>query len=72
MAGRRGLSLSAWLRHAGLEQASVQKQERRLDSEEALRDFFTECDAREQGREPDWLEHKDVIEGSKRSGGAST
>lgn len=72
LADRSGMSLSAWLRHAGLERASRQKEKTQLDSREALREFFTRCDDREQGVEPDWREHQQVIETSKRSGDSGT
>ena len=68
LAKRHGMSLSAWLRDAGREKAAAGESEQRIDSKQALRDFFTECDQREQGREPDWEEHREVIDRSKRSG----
>ncbi|HUP25324.1 MAG TPA: hypothetical protein VNB06_20600 [Thermoanaerobaculia bacterium] len=40
----------------------------RIRTEEALRDFFAECDAREEGREPEWLEHLEVMTASKLEG----
>jgi len=72
LAERSGMSLSAWLRHAGLERASRQKKKTRLDSKEALQEFYTRCDEREQGVEPDWQEHEQVIEASKRAGDSGT
>lgn len=72
LAKRSGMSLSAWLRRAGREQASRQNERSRLDSTEALKEFFTRCDDRELGTEPDWQDHEKVIEESKRSGGANT
>lgn len=68
LAKRQGMSLSAWLRDAGREKASAGASEQRIRSKEALRDFFAECDQRERGREPDWEEHREVIDRSKRSG----
>ena len=68
MAKRRGMSLSAWLREAGREKAAEVDSEQRIDSKQALRDFFSRCDGRERGREPDWEEHREVIDRSKRSG----
>ena len=70
MARQNGMSLSAWLRNAGLESADRQVQETPLDSVEALADFFARCDAREEGVEPDWQEHLEVI-GRSKSGGES-
>lgn len=68
LARRQGMSLSAWLREAGREKAEARSSELRIRSKQALREFFAECDEREQGREPDWEEHRKVIERSKRAG----
>lgn len=70
-AAREGLSLSDWLRRAArdrLESAAIPE----LSSIENLRAFFEECDAREQGTEPDWHQHRTVIEESKAKGRATT
>lgn len=72
MARQNGMSLSAWLRNAGLESVDRQLQQTQLDSVEALADFFGRCDAREQGIEPDWLEHLEVIGRSKSAGESGT
>jgi hypothetical protein len=64
-----GVSLSSWLRKAGQE---MLKQRKKIASREDLNAFFTACDAREQGAEPDWEEHLARIEASKRSGAAET
>jgi len=72
MAERSGLSLSAWLRRAGLEEAGRQKKQTELDTREDLQEFFAGCDAREQGLEPDWQEHRKVIEASKLAGDSGT
>lgn len=71
-AAREGLSLSAWLRKAGQEKLARIQRESKIRSARDLREFFTECDERENGSEPDWAEHKAVIEGSIRSGGSET
>jgi len=68
LAKRHGMSLSAWLRDAGREKAAAGESERQIRSKAALRDFFAECDQRERGLEPDWDEHREVIDRSKRSG----
>jgi hypothetical protein len=68
LAQERGLSLSAWLREAALTRAVGESQALRLRSPRALRAFFAECDVREVGREPEWEEHLDVLETSKREG----
>jgi hypothetical protein len=72
MAEREGVSLSAWLRKAGLERLAESEQRDRLDSPEKLRAFFAACDERESGAEPDWDDHKRMIEASKRSGASDT
>ena len=70
-AAREGLSLSDWLRRAArerLEEASHPK----LSSAEDLRAFFDDCDQREQGAEPNWQQHRGVIEESKARGRSAT
>ena len=71
-ARRDGQSLSSWLRSTAMERLGVLREGKRLDSVEALRAFFEECDAREVGAEPDWEAHLDVIERSRSSGVSST
>lgn len=70
-AAREGLSLSDWLRRAARDRLSSVAPSK-LDSMEDLLAFFAECDEREQGIEPDWREHRRVIEESKSRGGSST
>lgn len=72
MAQRSGMSLSSWLRQAGLDRMARDAGAVEIDSPKALREFFAACDERESGIEPDWEEHKRVIEGSKRSGDSQT
>lgn len=69
-ATREGKSLSEWLRNAAHEKLATADAVSPLDTTEALRDFFEECDRREAGREPDWEAHRKVIERS--IGGGST
>ena len=70
-AAREGLSLSDWLRRAARSRlAAVEPPQ--LDSVERLRAFFDECDMRESGVEPDWHEHREVIEASKAGGRSGT
>ena len=71
MAAREGKSLSEWLRDAAQARAAGAAP-RKLDSAVALSEFFAACDAREGGKgpEPDWEEHKQVIERSMVSGAA--
>jgi hypothetical protein len=68
LAQARGLSLSAWLREAALKQAAMEGRQFKIRSVEALRAFFAECDALEQGVEPEWAEHLAVIEASRLQG----
>lgn len=72
LAQRSGMSLSAWLRQAGMEELARQGAGSGIDSKQALRDFFDSCDSREEGLEPDWDVHQRVIEESKRSGESKT
>jgi len=66
-AANDGLSLSDWLRRAARERLE-QHREPALSSAEDLRAFFQDCDEREQGLEPDWQQHRAVIEESKARG----
>jgi len=66
-----GLSLSAWLRKAGRDRLSA-RSATALGGVRALREFFASCDVREKGREPDWREHLEVIEASRKRGSAGT
>ncbi|MFW6193026.1 MAG: ribbon-helix-helix protein, CopG family [Gemmatimonadota bacterium] len=70
-AAREGKSLSAWLREAARSRMA-RRSAPRLDTVEELRAFFEACDERETEPEPDWREHRRVIEGSARSGAAET
>lgn len=69
-AAREGLSMSSWLREAGA-QRLAQTRVARMATVGALREFFAECDRREQGREPEWEEHLAVMEESRRTGRGS-
>lgn len=71
-AASEGLSLSSWLRKAGLEKAAQARERKGIRSAEELQAFFRACDAREQGQEPDWEQHLEVIERSRRSGESGT
>lgn len=70
-AEREGKSLSEWLREAAREKLAVAEERARLDSRDELRAFFEACDRREEGREPDWEEHRRVIGESIRGAPAS-
>ena len=67
-AAREGKSLSAWIRDAAREKLLAEEARSRLNSRMRLKEFFQECDAREFGAEPDWVDHRKVIEGSIGSG----
>lgn len=70
-AAREGLSLSDWLRRAARERLASRAQAG-IRSVEDLRAFFAECRRRERGDEPDWEQHRAVIEDSKASGRTPT
>jgi hypothetical protein len=72
VAARHGKSLSEWLRSIAQEKVAEEEIAAVLDTVEALRDFFRRIDEREQGREPDWESHREIIERSARSGAAPT
>jgi hypothetical protein len=70
-AERAGMSLGAWLRQAAREKLAAEESATRLGTVAELRAFFAACDERESEKEPDWEEHRRVIESSKQSGLAS-
>lgn len=68
-AGKEGKSLSAWLGEAGRMKLNSVADKRSLRTAAALKKFFRECAAREEGKEPDWEEHSRLIREGYRSGG---
>lgn len=70
-ARRAGKSLSAWMREAALARAEAEAA-RELGTLDELRGFFAERAEREEGREPGWDAHREVIEASRRSGAAGS
>jgi hypothetical protein len=68
-AEREGVSLSAWLREAGRRRLEAERP--RLDTVEKLQAFFDSLPDQE-GVEPDWEDHKRVIEQSMASGQSGT
>jgi hypothetical protein len=70
MAEREGKSMSEWLRDAARDKVAAAEAEVSLDTVEDLRRFFAECDDRESGTEPDWEQHRSVIESSIARGAA--
>lgn len=67
-----GLSLSAWIRRAAHRWVKSAGKHRTLESPKRLREFFDACDARETEREPDWDEHLDVMQRSRKAGSTDT
>lgn len=68
-ARRDGQSLSAWLREAGYERLRAREQAPKFGDRQSLAEFFARCDHHAgEGTEPDWAEHRRVIEQSRREG----
>ena len=68
-ARKEGMPLSAWLRAAAYQRFEEQRADQPFESLEDLKGFFRACDALEgSGQEPDWEEHRDVINESRRRG----
>lgn len=70
-----GQSLSSWLRQAGRERAAAESGRKRHRTVAELRSFFDATAKREDAageREPEWAEHRAVIERSIGSGAADT
>jgi hypothetical protein len=64
------MSLSNWLREAGLKQLDA-AQQRPIRTAEELREFFASRQE-DQGSEPDWAAHLQIMEESRRRGAAAT
>jgi len=71
-AKRDGMSLSAWMKKAAQEKSEDRGREEKIDSAEELDAFFSACDVQEKGREPDWNDHRKVIEKSINAGKAES
>ena len=67
-ASREGKSLGAWLRDAARERLRQVEFQGRVENVSQLEEFFGLCDARETAPEPDWSEHRRVIDESRGSG----
>ena len=64
-----GRSLSAWLREAGRERLRESQRRTRFQDRESLDAFFERCDQLDgPAVEPEWSEHLQVIEESRRQG----
>ncbi len=72
-ARREGMTLSAWLRAAARDRLQDQQRSDPFDSPSDLESFFRGCDAIDgPAVEPDWTEHLDVINESRRRGASGT
>lgn len=64
-----GMSLRAWLMAAARQRLAEKQRSVPFESAEALQRFFRECDALEGPKlEPDWEEHLEVINKTRRDG----
>ena len=70
-AQKAGMSLSSWLKKCAFMALEESETEAPSDINE-LRQFFKECDAQEEGSEPDWSEQKHIIVTSSTSGITNT
>jgi len=66
-ARKEGQTLSAWLREAASEKLA-RTTPPTLTTVADLEAFFERCNQREEGREPDWEVHRQVIEASRGDG----
>jgi hypothetical protein len=71
-AEREGKSLAAWLREAARDKLAAAVRLPAIETVDELRAFFAACTARETRQEPEWEEHRRVIEGSIRSGASDS
>jgi len=71
-AKKDGMSLSAWMKKAAREKSEGKGREEKIDSAEELDAFFSACDVQEKGMEPDWNDHRKVIEKSISAGKAES
>jgi hypothetical protein len=63
-AEREGKSLAAWMREAARDRLAVAERRPAIETVDELRALFSACTARETRQEPEWEEHRRVIEGS--------
>ena len=71
-AAREGLSLGAWLREAAEVRYASAREAGPFDDPADLEAFFARCDDRERTAEPDWDEHRALLDASLRSDGSPT
>lgn len=67
-AEREGKTLAQWMREAARDRLAATERRPAMATVKELRAFFAACTARETRREPDWEEHRRVIERSIGSG----
>ena len=68
-----GMTLSAWLRTAARERLAQQQRSEPFESPADLEGFFRTCDALEgPATEPEWNEHRAVIDESRGRGASRT
>ena len=72
-ARREGMTLSAWLRAAARERLEARQHAGRFATADDLEAFFRDCDGLEgPAREPDWDEHRAVMETARARGASGT
>lgn len=72
-AHKEGLTLSAWMRAAADERLERNSRYQLFESAEDIEKFFNECDELEtKGQEPDWEQHRSVMDEVRKRGAAST
>jgi len=70
-AQRASMSLSSWLKRCAF--LALEESETAAPCDiGGLRQFFDQCDAQEEGSEPDWSEQKHIIATSSSSGTTNT
>lgn len=72
-ARRENMTLSAWLRTAARQRLEQQQRSEPFESPQDVEAFFRWCDTlTDLPSEPDWTEHREVIEASRRRGTSGT
>ncbi len=72
-ARKEGMTLSAWLRTAARDRLQERQQSKPFQSPADLKQFFHACDSLEGPEtEPDWGQHLDLINQSRRRGASHT
>jgi hypothetical protein len=67
-AQKESKALSAWLRDSERKMLEMNQQRESLTHPTSLKAFFDKCKEREQGKEPDWEDHKRLILESMQAG----